>query len=92
LTIIELAEPVTEVAASGRPPGRLSYEPVRTPSVQEMHFAINQEPSHAAAKVPSAQTVSEQPAPTHRIAISFTISARKFSSCVASSLSIASMP
>src|SRR5437588_4401985 len=73
LSVIELAEPVTEVAAGSSSykiewrgnkvfvqpldpeattnlfiwtaSGRLSYELVPAPSVEEMHFAIDQEPS-----------------------------------------------
>src|SRR5580700_6972879 len=79
LTIIELAEPVTEVAAGSASykiewrgnkvfvqpldpeattnlfiwtaSGRLSYELVPAPSVEEMHFAIDQEPGPSIAKV-----------------------------------------
>ena len=79
LSVIELAEPVTEVAAGSSSykiewrgnkvfvqpldpeattnlfiwtaSGRLSYELVPAPSVEEMHFAIDQEPSPSVAKV-----------------------------------------
>jgi hypothetical protein len=79
LSIIELAEPVTEVAAGSSSykiewrgnkvfvqpldpdtttnlfiwtaSGRLSYELVPAPSVEEMHFAIDQEPTPTVAKV-----------------------------------------
>jgi hypothetical protein len=80
LSVIELAEPVTEVAAGSSSykiewrgnkvfvqpldpeattnlfiwtaSGRLSYELVPAPSVEEMHFAIDQEPSANVAKLP----------------------------------------
>jgi len=79
LSVIELAEPVSEVAAGSSSykiewrgnkvfiqpldseattnlfiwtaSGRLSYELVQAPSVEEMHFAIDQEPSPSVAKV-----------------------------------------
>jgi hypothetical protein len=79
LSVIELADPVTEVAAGSSSfkiewrgnkvfiqpldpqattnlfiwttSGRLSYELVPAPSVEEMHFAIDQEPSPKEAKV-----------------------------------------
>ncbi len=86
LSIIELAEPVIEVAAGSSSykiewrgnkvfvqpldpeattnlfiwtaSGRLSYELVPAPSVAEMHFAIDQEPSPTVAKI----TIPEKPA------------------------------
>jgi hypothetical protein len=89
LTIIELAEPVTEVAAGSASykiewrgnkvfvqpldpeattnlfiwtaSGRLSYELVPAASVQEMHFAIDQEPSPAVAKVVIPKKPAEDP-------------------------------
>ncbi len=92
LTIIELAEPVTEVAAGSASykiewrgnkvfvqpldpeattnlfiwtaSGRLSYELVPAASVQEMHFAIDQEPSPVVAKV----AIPEKPAEDPRVA------------------------
>jgi len=89
LSIIELAEPVTEVAAGSSSykiewrgnkvfvqpldpeaetnlfiwtaSGRLNYELVPAPSVQEMHFAIDQEPSPAVAKVAVPARPAENP-------------------------------
>jgi hypothetical protein len=86
LSVIELAEPVTEVATGSSSykiewrgnkvfiqpldpeattnlfiwtaSGRLSYELVPAPSVEEMHFAIDQEPSPSVAKV----AIPEKPA------------------------------
>jgi hypothetical protein len=83
LSVIELAEPVTEVAAGSSSykiewrgnkvfvqpldpeattnlfiwtaSGRLSYELVPAPSVAEMHFAIDQEPSPTVAKLPGPE-------------------------------------
>jgi hypothetical protein len=85
LSVIELAEPVTEVAAGSSSykiewrgnkvfvqpldpeattnlfiwtaSRRLSYDLVPAPSVEEMHFAIDQEPSPSVAKV----TIPEKP-------------------------------
>src|SRR5579872_7123899 len=93
LSVIELAEPVTEVAAGSSSykiewrgnkvfvqpldpeattnlfiwtaSGRLSYELVPAPSVEEMHFAIDQEPSPKAAKV----TIPEKPVEDRRAAL-----------------------
>ena len=92
LSIIELADPVTEVAAGSSSfkiewrgnkvfvqpldpeattnlfiwtaSERLSYELVPAPSVEEMHFAIDQEPSPKAAKV----AIPEQPVEDSRAA------------------------
>jgi hypothetical protein len=92
LSIIELAEPVIEVAAGSSSykiewrgnkvfvqpldpeattnlfiwtaSGRLSYELVPAPSVAEMHFAIDQEPSPTVAKI----TIPEKPAEDPRAA------------------------
>jgi hypothetical protein len=92
LSIIELAEPVTEVAAGSSSykiewrgnkvfvqplepeattnlfiwtaSGRLNYELVPAPSIQEMHFAIDQEPSAPIAKV----AIPEKPAEDPRVA------------------------
>jgi hypothetical protein len=89
LSIIELAEPVIEVAAGSSSykiewrgnkvfvqpldpeattnlfiwtaSGRLSYELVPAPSVEEMHFAIDQEPSPAVAKVAIPKKPAEDP-------------------------------
>ena len=89
LSIIELAEPVTEVAAGSSSykiewrgnkvfvqpldpeattnlfiwtaSGRLSYELVPAPSVQEMHFAIDQEPGPNVAKVAIPEKPIEDP-------------------------------
>jgi hypothetical protein len=89
LSIIELAEPVIEVAAGSSSykiewrgnkvfvqpldpeattnlfiwtaSGRLSYELVPAPSVQEMHFAIDQEPSPTVAKVAVPAQPAEDP-------------------------------
>ena len=88
-TIIELAEPVTEVAAASASykikwrgnkvlvqpldpeatttlfiwtaSGRLSYELVPAQSVADMHFAIDQEPSSAVAKVAIPEKPAEDP-------------------------------
>ena len=92
LSIIELADPVTEVAAGSSSfkiewrgnkvfvqpldpeattnlfiwtaSERLSYELVPAPSVEEMHFAIDQEPSPKAAKV----AIPEKPVEDFRAA------------------------
>jgi hypothetical protein len=92
LSVIELAEPVTEVAAGSSSykiewrgnkvfvqpldpeattnlfiwtaSGRLSYELVPAPSVEEMHFAIDQEPGPSVAKV----AIPEKPAQDPRAA------------------------
>ena len=92
LSIIELADPVTEVAAGSSSfkiewrgnkvfvqpldpeattnlfiwtaTDRLSYELVPAPSVEEMHFAIDQAPSPKAAKV----TIPEKPVEDPRAA------------------------
>jgi hypothetical protein len=89
LSIIELADPVTEVAAGSSSfkiewrgnkvfvqpldpeattnlfiwtaSERLSYELVPAPSVEEMHFAIDQEPSPKAAKVAIPEKPVEDP-------------------------------
>ncbi len=89
LSVIELAEPVTEVAAGSSSykiewrgnkvfvqpldpeattnlfiwtaSGRLSYELVPAPSVEEMHFAIDQEPSPSVAKVAIPEKPAEDP-------------------------------
>jgi hypothetical protein len=89
LSIIELADPVTEVAAGSSSfkiewrgnkvfvqpldpeattnlfiwtaSERLSYELVPAPSVQEMHFAIDQEPSPKAAKAAVPEKPVEDP-------------------------------
>jgi len=89
LSIIELADPVTEVAAGSSSfkiewrgnkvfvqpldpeattnlfiwtaSERLSYELVPAPSVEEMHFAIDQEPSPKAAKVAIPDKPVEDP-------------------------------
>jgi hypothetical protein len=89
LSIIELAEPVIEVAAGSSSykiewrgnkvfvqpldpeattnlfiwtaSGRLSYELVPAPSVEEMHFAIDQEPSPTVAKVAVPEKPTEDP-------------------------------
>jgi hypothetical protein len=89
LSIVELAEPVTEVAAGSSSykiewrgnkafvqpldpeattnlfiwtaSGRLSYELVPGPSVEEMHFAIDQEPSPSVAKVAIPEKPVEDP-------------------------------
>jgi len=89
LSIIELAEPVIEVAAGSSSykiewrgnkvfvqpldpdattnlfiwtaSGRLSYELVPAPSVEEMHFAIDQEPSPTVAKLPVPEKPAEDP-------------------------------
>jgi hypothetical protein len=89
LSIIELAEPVIEVAAGSSSykiewrgnkvfvqpldpeattnlfiwtaSGRLSYELVPAPSVEEMHFAIDQEPSPTVAKVAIPEKPAEDP-------------------------------
>ena len=89
LSIIELAEPVTEVAAGSSSykiewrgnkvfvqpldpeattnlfiwtaSGRLSYELVPAPSVQEMHFAIDQEPGPNVAKAVIPEKPIEDP-------------------------------
>ena len=90
LSVIELAEPVIEVAAGSSSykiewrgnkvfvqpldpeattnlfiwtaSGRLSYELVPAPSVAEMHFAIDQEPSPTVAKVPVPRETRGGPA------------------------------
>jgi hypothetical protein len=92
LSIIELAETVTEVAAGSSSykiewrgnkvfvqplepdattnlfiwtaSGRLNYELVPAPSVQEMHFAIDQEPSAPIAKVAIPEKPAEDPRAT----------------------------
>jgi hypothetical protein len=89
LSVIELAEPVTEVAAGSSSykiewrankvfvqpldpeattnlfiwtaSGRLSYELVPAPSVEEMHFAIDQEPSPSVAKLAIPEKPAEDP-------------------------------
>ena len=89
LSVIELAEPVTEVAAGSSSykiewrgnkvfvqpldpeattnlfiwtaSGRLSYELVPAPSVEEMHFAIDQEPGPSVAKVAIPEKPAEDP-------------------------------
>src|SRR6478609_4821772 len=89
LSIIELADPVTEVAAGSSSfkiewrgnkvfvqpldpeattnlfiwtaSERLSYELVPAPSVEEMHFAIDQEPSPSVAKVAIPEKPAEDP-------------------------------
>jgi hypothetical protein len=89
LSVIELAEPVTEVAAGSSSykiewrgnkvfvqpldpeattnlfiwtaSGRLSYELVPAPSVEEMHFAIDQEPRPTVAKAPGPEKPVEDP-------------------------------
>jgi hypothetical protein len=89
LSIIELADPVTEVAAGSSSfkiewrgnkvfvqpldpeattnlfiwtaSERLSYELVPAPSVEEMHFAIDQEPSPKAAKAAVPEKPIEDP-------------------------------
>jgi hypothetical protein len=89
LSIIELAEPVIEVAAGSSSykiewrgnkvfvqpldpeattnlfiwtaSGRLSYELVPAPSVEEMHFAIDQEPSPTVTKVAIPEKPAEDP-------------------------------
>lgn len=89
LSIIELADPVTEVAAGSSSfkiewrgnkvfvqpldpeattnlfiwtaSERLSYELVPAPSVEEMHFAIDQEPSPKAAKAAIPERPVEDP-------------------------------
>ena len=89
LSIIELAEPVIEVAAGSSSykiewrgnkvfvqpldpeattnlfiwtaSGRLSYELVPAPSVEEMHFAIDQEPSLTVARLPIPEKPVEDP-------------------------------
>jgi len=89
LSVIELAEPVIEVAAGSSSykiewrgnkvfvqpldpeattnlfiwtaSGRLSYELVPAPSVAEMHFAIDQEPSPTVAKLPVPEKPVEDP-------------------------------
>jgi hypothetical protein len=92
LTIIELGEPVTEVAAGNSSykiewrgnkvfvqpldpdattnlfiwtaSGRLSYELVPSPSIQETIFAIDQEPSPHAAKTAIPEKPAEDPRAT----------------------------
>jgi hypothetical protein len=89
LSVIELAEPITEVATGSSSykiewrgnkvfvqpldpdattnlfiwtgSGRLSYELVPAPSVEEMHFAIDQEPSPTVAKVAIPEKPAEDP-------------------------------
>src|SRR5215467_4054321 len=89
LSIIELADPVTEVAAGSSSfkiewrgnkvfvqpldpeattnlfiwtaSERLSYELVPAPSVDEMHFAIDQEPSQKEAKAAISEKPIEEP-------------------------------
>ena len=89
LSIIELAEPVTEVAAGSSSykiewrgnkvfvqplepeattnlfiwtaSGRMNYELVPAPSVEEMNFAIDQEPSPTVAKVAIPEKPAEDP-------------------------------
>jgi hypothetical protein len=85
LSVIELAEPVIEVAAGSSSykiewrgnkvldpeattnlfiwtaSGRLSYELVPAPSVEEMHFAIDQEPRPTVAKLPVPEKPVEDP-------------------------------
>jgi len=89
LSIIELAEPVTEVAAGSSAykiewrgnkvfvqplepeattnlfiwtaSGRMNYELVPALSVQEMHFAIDQEPAPTVAKVAVPARPAEDP-------------------------------
>src|SRR5207237_8909246 len=93
LSVIELAEPVTEVAAGSSSyknewrgnkvfvqpldpeattilliwtaSGRLSYELVPAPSVEQMHFAIDQEPSPSAAKVAIPEKHAEDARAVH---------------------------
>ena len=89
LSVIELTEPVIEVAAGSSSykiewrgnkvfvqpldpeattnlfiwtaSGRLSYELVPAPSVEEMHFAIDQEPRPTVAKLPVPEKPVEDP-------------------------------
>src|SRR5450759_2597184 len=89
LSVIELAEPVTEVAAGSSSykiewrgnkvfvqpldpeattnlfiwtaSGRMNYELVPASSVQDMHFAIDQEPSPTTAKVAVPERPAEDP-------------------------------
>jgi hypothetical protein len=89
LSVIELTEPVIEVAAGSSSykiewrgnkvfvqpvdpetttnlfiwtaSGRLSYELVPAPSVEEMHFAIDQEPSPTVAKAPIPEKPAKDP-------------------------------
>jgi hypothetical protein len=94
LSVIELADPVTEVAAGSSSfkiewrgnkvfvqpldpeattnlfiwtaSERLSYELVPAPSIGEMHFAIDQEPSPKAAKIETPEkAVEDQPSTVH---------------------------